>query len=403
VSKESIVIPPAKTFEHPQLKNLSSQTITAENGTIKFGKSKKYVVNNIKIVSLRGSPYEIGFAHGKLLKEEIAEYLKYYAYIIRSRSLGTDIGVNLLKKRAKIVEKNIPAEYLEELHGISAGSNIDYDLLLMYNALPTIAYSFSGYACSSFAFRGENSKVIHSRGFDFSIPESLSGRVLFTYKPASGNGFFCIERPGMISAWTGMNEKGITFGLHALYGIRLKTWDTIPYSIQRRKILQYSDTIDDVEKIIKQQSAYPITMYLVSSNEGAAVFELANDKIARIDMANNYLALSNHSRTLNSMRYESTTDRLSHLNEYLEKNSESMNIEKAISLNRTPLISRPTSKYRNQHSVIFSPNDLYFWVAMSQKHRTEPACFGTYTGFNLLKLIYGHGQAPNPAYFPAKN
>ena len=76
VSRESIVIPAAKPFEHPQLKNLSSQSIAAENDTIKFGESKKYVVDNIKIVSLKGSPFEIGYAHGKLLKEEIEEYLK---------------------------------------------------------------------------------------------------------------------------------------------------------------------------------------------------------------------------------------------------------------------------------------------------------------------------------------
>jgi hypothetical protein len=103
VSKEAIVIPPAKTFEHSQLENLSSQTIKTENDTIKFRENKKYEINNIKFVSLRGSPYEIGYAHGKILKEEIAEYLKYYVCIIKSRSLGTDIGVDLMNKRAKIV------------------------------------------------------------------------------------------------------------------------------------------------------------------------------------------------------------------------------------------------------------------------------------------------------------
>lgn len=47
VSKESIVIPPAKPFEHPQLESLSSQTIITENDIIKFGDNKKYTKNNI--------------------------------------------------------------------------------------------------------------------------------------------------------------------------------------------------------------------------------------------------------------------------------------------------------------------------------------------------------------------
>lgn len=400
VSRESIVIPAAKPFEHPQLKNLSSQIITVGNDTIKFGESQKYAVGNIKIVSLKGGPFEIGYAHGKLLKEEIAEYLRYYLHMIKSYTFGTDFGVNLLMKRAKIIEKNSPSEYLEELHGISAGANIDYDLLLMENTIATTSKSI---ACSSFAFKDKDRKTIHSRGFDYPYPAFLSGRILFVIKPDSGNGFFCIERPGWISVLSGMNEKGITFGLHGLYGYSQKTWDTISYNFLLRTVMQYSDTIDDVEKILRQQNSYPITMWLVTSNKGATVFELANDKIARIDMEKNYLALSNHARIINSSRSSETTDRLSFLNENLERNSESMTIEKAIQLNRASIISRPDSKYKNEHSVIFSTNDLWFWVAMSQKKRIKPACYGAYTGFNLSKLINGHGRFPEPADFPEKS
>jgi len=49
MSKESIVIPPAKPIDNPQLENLSSQTIKIENGTAKFGENKKYFINGIKI------------------------------------------------------------------------------------------------------------------------------------------------------------------------------------------------------------------------------------------------------------------------------------------------------------------------------------------------------------------
>ena len=33
---------------------------------------------------------------------------------------------------------------------------------------------------------------------------------------------------------------------------------------------------------------------------------------------------------------------------------------------------------------------------------TGPACYGTYTGFNLLKELYGQGHDPDPPFFPAK-
>jgi hypothetical protein len=37
------------------------------------------------------------------------------------------------------------------------------------------------------------------------------------------------------------------------------------------------------------------------------------------------------------------------------------------------------------------------------RKKKAPACFGTYTGFNLLKELYGQGHDPDPPYFPAKD
>ncbi len=37
------------------------------------GQCNKYTKNGITVVYLTGTPYEIGFAHGKLLKKEIEE------------------------------------------------------------------------------------------------------------------------------------------------------------------------------------------------------------------------------------------------------------------------------------------------------------------------------------------
>jgi len=40
---------------------------------IEYGKSRKYVKRGIAVVYLTGTPYEIGFAHGKLCRNEIKE------------------------------------------------------------------------------------------------------------------------------------------------------------------------------------------------------------------------------------------------------------------------------------------------------------------------------------------
>jgi hypothetical protein len=142
-------------------------------------------------------------------------------------------------------------------------------------------------------------------------------------------------------------------------------------------------------------------LFLVSSKSDAAVFEMANDKFARIDMEDGYLALSNHARELHSSKWDDTIDRLDRANKYLKRNLDSMNVEKAVYLNRTKPISR--SGGRNRHSVIFNSNDLNFWIAKPEEPQKAPACYGKYTGFNLLKELYGEGHDPDPPYFPAKD
>jgi hypothetical protein len=215
--------------------------------------------------------------------------------------------------------------------------------------------------------------------------------------------FFCINRPGWINCSTGMNEMGLTLGGHWLGGYRQKTWDIIPENVLQRNVIQYSKTIDDAEEQFKQHTPYPIEINLISSKNGAAVFEMANDKFARIEMEDDYLALSNHARVLHSTKWDDTVDRLNQANEYLKRNLESMNIERAIDLNRMEPISRSDYGNYNRHSVIFNSNDLNFWVAKPKEPQIAPACYGKYTGINLLKELYGQGHDPDLPYFPAKD
>ena len=402
VSKESIEIPPAKPFDHPQLSNLSTQEIQAHGDTIIFGRNKKYTNDNIKIVYLKGSPFEIGYAHGKLMKNEIEDQVKFWLYYGKLRFLGTNYGINIVTERAKEVEQHIPSEYLEELHGISVGSNIDYDTLLFINTLSTTAYSFIGHGCTSFAFKDKQSNIVRSRNVDWptgSTKDFVSGETVYIVKPDSGFGFISVNRPGWIDCMTGMNETGLTIGDHGVFGFRHKTWNKIPHTFLNRKIVQYSRTIDDAEDQFKQHKPYTIAAFLVSSKSDAAVFEMANDKFARIDMEDGYLALSNHARVINSTKGDDSVDRLNQANEFLKRNLDSMNVEKAVFLNRTKPISR--SGGRNRHSVIFNSNDLNFWIAKPEEPQKAPACYGTYTGFNLLKELYGQGYDPDPQFFPA--
>jgi len=83
-----------------------------------------------------------------------------------------------------------------------------------------------------------------------------------------------------------------------------------------------------------------------------------------------------------------------------------MNIEKALALVRTPIISRDTFwdrlRVHNRQAYVFSPENLDFWIALPPSSTSKPTCYGEYIGFNLLHELYETNNKPKPMTFPAK-
>jgi len=365
-----------------------------------YGDSKKYLKNGVITVYLTGTPYEIGLAHGKLFKNEIEELNARFFNLFDHFSRDPQ---NKWIELSRQLEKNIPKEYIEEIRGISDGSRIDYNKILFINTLSTISMKDS---CLAFAFQNSDSEIITLRLDDeFKKTDFHRTMVLFIIKPENGMGFAANITPGWVDGETGINEKGITVSQNNI-GIRQENWDVMPITILSRYMLQYSETIDAVDRLLDEQHAYPGRLIFVSSRNGASVFEFVNTEKARINMKNGFLALSNHAREIPSRRSGgSSVKRLTILEDFLTENSGKMNIEKAIDLVRKPYLSRDNfwdrMRVHNRQAYIFSPGTLNFWIALPPSDIKKPACYGPYIGFNLIKELYGSGQNPSPEFFPA--
>jgi hypothetical protein len=98
--------------------------------------SPKSNVAELKYLVLDGSPYNRGLVHGKTLKNEIREVVdRWKADIAKSSGMDSD---TLIKKFIAdtdfitAIEKWTPG-LLEEVRGISDGSEIDFNTILTYN------------------------------------------------------------------------------------------------------------------------------------------------------------------------------------------------------------------------------------------------------------------------------
>ena len=362
-----------------------------------FNFSRKYIKAGVTVVYLTGSPYEIGLAHGTLCKREILEvnrqYFEYYNQFL-------DDSSDKWEDFSKELKKRIPQEYLEEMRGISDGSQIEFDKILFLNALSTISMANK---CFAFSFRETNSKIITFRQIDNDPKSPLyKNMILYIIKPQKGYSFAAILNPGWVDGETGMNEHGVTVSQNNI-GIKQTEWDLMPITHLSRYMLQYARNIDEAEQILDKQEAYPARLLFVSSKKGASIFEIANKEKARIDMKNEPLTLANHACVIASrIIRKSSTRRINYANQFLNENSEDMNIHKAIELVRSSKITwRWVPGVHNYQSFIFSPSDLDFWIAIPPDTNSVPASYGPYIGFNLRNELYGTGDEASPKAFPA--
>lgn len=362
-----------------------------------FNFSRKYIKAGVTVVYLTGSPYEIGLAHGTLCKREILEVNRqYFEYFNQFLDDSSDKWEDFSKE----LKKRIPQEYLEEMRGISDGSQIEFDKILFLNALSTISMANK---CFAFSFRETNSKIITFRQIDNDPKSPLyKNMILYIIKPQKGYSFAAILNPGWVDGETGMNEHGVTVSQNNI-GIKQTEWDLMPITHLSRYMLQYARNIDEAEQILDKQEAYPARLLFVSSKKGASIFEIANKEKARIDMKNEPLTLANHACVIASrIILKSSTRRINYANQFLDENSEDMNIHKAIELVRSSKITwRWVPGVHNYQSFIFSPSDLDFWIAIPPDTNSVPASYGPYIGFNLRNELYGTGDEASPKAFPA--
>ena len=362
-----------------------------------FKLSKKYKKNGISVVALKGSPYEIGLAHGHLCKDEIITVNHPFFDLYDQFAADKNNRWLALSRR---LQDYIPQEYLEEMRGISDGSGIEYKKILFINTLSTISESKK---CFAFAFVDDRSEIVTMRQVDIGSRAPLyKDMILYMVKPERGYGFAAILNPGWVDGESGINENGLTVSQNNI-GIAQTDWDVMPITHLSRHMLQYSATIDDAENLLEKQKALPARLLFLSSRNGASFFEIANKEKSRTDMEHGYLALANHACSIPSRRLRmSSAKRLDHANAYLAENDGKMDIDKALKLVRSSRISwRWNFGVHNRQSFIFSPSGLNLWIAIPPRLTFLPASYGPYVGFNLLKELYGKGDEPTPESFPA--
>ncbi len=240
------------------------------------GSFRKPERNGWIYVHLEGKPGEIGYQHGYWLAPEIERTFRAAAALAEH---DTNKPWRFYREAAeKILWPHIEAEYREELQGIvegvrARGVRLDLWDIVAHNALeelpgyyvPWLEKKTGGArplkgapeSCSAFVATGSytrDGRVVagHNNWSDYVVGQYWN--ILFDIVPAAGHHIFMDGLPGVIASDDdfGVNSAGLIITETTISRFFGFDPNGIPEFVRARKAMQYADSIDAFERILRE-------------------------------------------------------------------------------------------------------------------------------------------------------
>lgn len=377
------------------------------------------------VLHLRGTAYEMGFQHGRLLgdmarrtmerivdnKGELGKSDEYQAYLLM-RPLMHDM-----------LRPNLPARFVEEMRGLAEGAGVPFEDVEAGNLFP------EAFHCSGIALRGaatHDGSLYHVRILDYMTRLGLQDNaVVIVHQPTEPGlrSWINVGFAGFIGTVTGMNDAQVAIG--EMGGGGLGHWDGVPMALLMRDALERADTLEEALEVFRTSKRTCEYYYVISDGktrdavgmwttpdvletilpgESYALFEgmrprggAADGKAfargVKVEASEHRLLFKGKDgvRGFVAMQPADTLvlsghDRYQHFIERLMPRFGQVNETVLMDL-----VKRPVSMGSNLHVAIFHPETLEVWVALAAADGS-PACDQPYLRYALSEAL----AAPGP-------
>jgi hypothetical protein len=230
--------------------------------------------DNITILHVNGSHYQMGFQHGYLLQEEVQENVRAFLHYAEEYLPWSELLMFW-----NISKQYVPFEYIQELQGIADGANISfYDV-----AAAIMAVEYSDHGCYGIAAWGPatiNGDLYHVRSFD--LPSTVQdpvtkkyaheNTVLIVRKPANESASLCPSIAGSFHTGGGMNEQGVCLGIQICWS-NDQTFEGNPYHFRVQEVLDSATNASEALHILNTNRTHGFN-FIVSQAQPAEGFVL---------------------------------------------------------------------------------------------------------------------------------
>jgi hypothetical protein len=174
------------------------------------GSGYRFTISNdvahVPVVVVRGTPYEMGWQLGRLMKDEIRQLAPAAAQRFKQELQVSD---ETLDQVWATTAGHTDPRLLQQLAGLAEGSGVPVRTLQHVHCLPLLM----PYSCSSIAAWGsatEDGHLYQTRNLDWSLKAGAHEfPAIIVYHPTTGHAHVTPTFAGFIGAQCGLNDAGI--------------------------------------------------------------------------------------------------------------------------------------------------------------------------------------------------
>lgn len=371
------------------LLTLSSDHVAAQT-VARCGKGWLERIDGYDVLHLKGTPREMGFQHGALLRDKVRSNMHNILDVKGETALVEVAGLKVKPRHGieliiGIQEQYVPKKYFEELDGLADGSGLKASDARAGNFIPELFH------CSGFAIANSATKdgtLYHGRVLDYAIDWGLQEHaVLVVAEPDGGIPFVNVTYAGFIGSVTGMNAEHVSVG--EMGGGGLGFWTGVPMAFLVREVLEKGKDLDTAISIFRDNRRTCQYFYVVADGKTntAVGMEASFGVFSLVKQGESHPLLPT---AVKDCVLLSAGDRYKTLVERAQAGHGQFDAQAAIEL-----MSRPVAMKSNLHNVLFEPKSTKLWVANASPDK-RPAAEQKYSSFQLSELLKRQPDATSP-------
>lgn len=407
----------AKPPPLPADTSIMQAQVEQRDGKTWLGQSWVAQREGLTIIRLKGSPFEMGYASGKLLQTQMKtledEFLAMiHGYVPQEWKLKLLHSYVLFRNRK--LSNYVSLEDRQQIHGIVLGCQDPhpelgdyYNRMLNYHAAHDISYMMidnplvSKAGCTAFGAWGgatENGHLITGRNFDWEAADVFGReRIVIMSEQDGAIPYVSVAWACMAGVVSGMNRAGVSVTINGAPS-SLPGETATPVAMVARDVLQKAQNLTNALDIIRNTRVFVSTLWLIGSKaDGKFVVVEKTPKAMNVrEPEGDSIVSANHFQTEKlkdddrNVRYieEATSiPRYTRLGELLQTNRGTINVTRAAEMLRDRLL--PGGKFAGNshratlnaliatHTTVMDLTDGIFWAAL------PPHQLGKFVAFDV--------------------